>query len=281
VEIALSTHLFLFHDLDDHIASLFPLFGFRGAELWAMPPHFPYAEPEAADRIAASLARRGVSVLALHAPLYPDVRTCRKDRWYSLSSPDEAHRAASVEATAAAGRWLARHGGGVLVLHTSFPAHDWYPGPWMAFLSSLGELCEKVPASVRLAVENTPLPSGRTEIVLDLAARHPAERVGVCLDLGHAHMQEDIPAAVRMLGPRLLHVHAHDNRGDADEHLVLGRGTIPWKQVIAALREADFCGAFSIELRDATRGDDPEYGSFDEMLAECRSALERMVARRA
>lgn len=273
---ALSTHLFAFHDLDDSIASLFPRFGFSAAELWAMPPHFPYRDRRAADRIADLLGRRGVEVVALHGPLYPDVRTYRKDRWYSLSSEDEEHRRGSVEATAEAGRWLAGRGGGTLVLHTSFPPDSWYPGRWMAFLSSLNELCEAVPETVRFAVENTPVPSGQCDIVHDIALRYPAERVGVCLDLGHAHIQENIPSAVRALGARLVHVHCHDNRGERDDHLVPGRGTIPWRQVTAALSEARFGGTLSVELRDTTRDDEAEPTSFEEILAECRTALDRI-----
>ena len=105
MDISLSTHLFVFHPLDDGILSLFPRHGFPLAELWAMPPHFPYRDDSAADAIAEGLSRNGVRVASLHAPLYPDVRTYRKDRWYSLSSPDEEHRRDSVAATAcAAGR---------------------------------------------------------------------------------------------------------------------------------------------------------------------------------
>ncbi len=92
MEFSLSTHLFVFRDLDESIVSLFPKFGFSSAELWAMPPHFPYGDPVASGEIASLLAAHGVTVASLHAPLYPDVRRYRKDRWYSLSTEDELHR---------------------------------------------------------------------------------------------------------------------------------------------------------------------------------------------
>ncbi|HEX9204487.1 MAG TPA: sugar phosphate isomerase/epimerase [Candidatus Deferrimicrobiaceae bacterium] len=277
MDISLSTHLFVFHPLDDGILSLFPKYGFPLAELWAMPPHFPYRENRAADAIAEGLARNGVRVASLHAPLYPDVRSYKKDRWYSLSSTDEEHRRISVEATASAAGWLSRNGGGTVVLHTSFPPAQWYPHRWGAFLSSLNELVDVVPAGVRFAIENTPVDSGQVDILLDIVERYPAGRVGVCLDLGHANIQENALDAVRAAGPRLIHVHASDNHAAEDDHLVPGKGSIPWARVLEALREVKFQGPFTVELRDYTRGEDPPYASFDQILSECRNFLDRLL----
>jgi len=276
LNVSLSTHLFAFHDLDEAILPLFPRYGFSLAEIWAMPPHFPSGDSAAADAVALRMTEHGIRVASVHAPLYPDVRTYRKDRWYSLSSVDEAHRLASVAATARTAGWLARNGGGTVVLHTSFPAGQWYPHRWGAFLSSMNELLDAVPAGVRFAVENTPVDSGEMSIIRDIVDRYPADRVGVCLDLGHAHIQENALSAVRAAGPRLIHVHASDNRGEKDEHLVPGKGAIAWDGVTAALRETGFDGPFTVELRDATRGEHPAYRDFDQILSECRTFLDRM-----
>lgn len=277
MEVSLSTHLFVFRELDESIVSLFPRFGFFSAELWAMPPHFPYGDPGVAAEIVTLLARHEVHVASLHAPLYPDVRSYKKDRWFSLSSEDEPHRRSSVGATAAAGMWLAQNGGGTLVLHTSFPVENWYPRRWGAFLGSLNELLAEIPENVRFAVENTPLPSGRMEIVMDIADRYPKDRVGVCLDLGHANIEGSVQNAIRDSASRLIHVHASDNHGDRDDHLVPGRGTIAWGEVFAKLSEIGYPGQFTVELRDHTRGDDPPYRSFEEILGECRGALEHFA----
>ncbi len=274
MELSLSTHLFALRPLDDSVVSLFPAFGFACAELWGMPPHFPYADPGEAAEIASRFARAGVRVRSLHAPIYPDVRSYRKDRWYSLSSPDEPHRAESVAAVAAASGWLAHNGGGTVVLHTGFPADGWYPKRWGAFLGSLNDLIEAVPPAVRFAVENTPVASGRTEVILDAAERYPRDRVGICVDLGHAHIAEDVRTAIRTAAPRLIHVHASDNGGDRDDHLVPGRGTIPWPEAFAELRAAGFPGPFTVELRDEGRGD---IHSARKILAECREALIRFA----
>jgi sugar phosphate isomerase/epimerase len=276
MEISLSTHLFVFNDLDETIASMFGRFGFSSAELWAMPPHFPYGDTAEADRIADILASKGVRIASVHAPLYPDVRTYRKDRWFSLSSGEEEHRLASVAATAKAARWLSHRGGGTMVVHTNFPAEKWYPRRWAAFLSSLNELLASVSGNVRFAVENTPLPSGRVEVILDIVHRHAPERVGLCLDLGHANIQENVQNAIRAAGERLIHIHASDNHAVNDDHFVPGRGSIAWDRAVGALREVGFDGAFTVELRDYTRGEGAFYKNYEEILAECSDALARV-----
>jgi sugar phosphate isomerase/epimerase len=280
LDISLSTHLFVFHPLEDGILSLFPKYGFHLAELWAMPPHFPYRDDDAANAIALRLSRLGVRTASIHAPLYPDVRSYRKDRWYSLSSTDDGHRGESVAATACAAGWLSRNGGGTVVLHTSFPPSQWYPHRWAAFLSSLNELVEGVPENVRFAVENTPVDSGHVDVILDIVDRYPDARVGICLDLGHANIRENALNAVRAAGRRLIHVHASDNHSAEDDHLVPGKGSIPWSRVIGALREVGFTGPFTVELRDYTRGEDPPYRSFDQILSECRGYLDRFLGDR-
>jgi sugar phosphate isomerase/epimerase len=276
MKLSLSTHLFVFHPLDEAIVRLFPRFGFANAELWGMPPHFPAGDAAAGDALAALLSRHGVTAASVHSPLYPDVRSYRNDRWYSLCSEDEAHRLESVAATIRSADFLARHGGGVVVLHTSFPSEHVFPHRWRAFLDSLDALCAALPESVRFAVENTPGESTRTGKILELVERYPAERVGICLDLAHAHMQGSVLNAIRCAGPRLIHVHASDNHGVRDDHLVPGRGGIAWEPVVSALQEVGFDGMFTLELRDYTTGEDAPYGSFEEILTECGGMLDRL-----
>ncbi|NNG47418.1 MAG: sugar phosphate isomerase/epimerase, partial [Deltaproteobacteria bacterium] len=94
---------------------------------------------------------------------------------------------------------------------------------------------------------------------------------------GHANIEDGVQKAIRESAPRLIHVHASDNHGQKDDHLVPGRGTIAWSEVFAGLREIGFPGPFTVELRDYTRGDDPRYGSFEEILGESCSALEHFT----
>ena len=82
LNVSLSTHLFAFHDLDEAIFRSFPGTASPSREIWAMPPHFPSGDLPAADGIARQMASLGIRVASVHAPLYPDVRTYKKDRWH-------------------------------------------------------------------------------------------------------------------------------------------------------------------------------------------------------
>ncbi len=64
---------------------------------------------------------------------------------------------------------------------------------------------------------------------------HP--KFKLCLDMGHAHCYSEISVLewAKELAPCVGHVHIHDNAGDRDSHLGLGKGTIPWEKVLKLL----------------------------------------------
>ncbi len=43
--------------------------------------------------------------------------------------------------------------------------------------------------------------------------------LNVCLDVGHAHMNEGVETAYRLLKSRIRSTHVHDNNGKEDLHL--------------------------------------------------------------
>ena len=64
--------------------------------------------------------------------------------------------------------------------------------------------------------------------------------VGFCLDTGHAHAfsRSGVIEWARALAPRLFEAHLHDNDGTADSHRPVGRGTIDFAGLFAALSAA-------------------------------------------
>lgn len=119
-----------------------------------------------------------------------------------------------------------------------------------------------IEAGITLAVENTPL-TGPQDFNLffnrlhDLAGQIPA-RVGMCLDIGHANLCEatrnDYLKFIDLLAPdvRIVHLHVHENYGDADTHLTVFTGPSEKDKsgiagMVARMKERRFSGCVILE----------------------------------
>lgn len=94
-----------------------------------------------------------------------------------------------------------------------------------------------------------------------LAERLPAQRFGLCLDVGHWHsfgngcaapMDTGGPAAdltrwLDAFAPHLGHLHLHDNDGSFDQHLGLGRGIIPLETLFQGLAQRGLSPSATLE----------------------------------
>lgn len=78
-------------------------------------------------------------------------------------------------------------------------------------------------------------------------------RVGICFDTGHCHINKfydyDVADTVRMLGNRIKMLHVHDNMRIGDSHVIPYTGSIKWKNVMKALAEIGYEGAFNYEVK--------------------------------
>lgn len=118
---------------------------------------------------------------------------------------------------------------------------------------------------IKIALENCDRfePMANIEILPRLLEKTDSPAVGFCLDSGHAHCCcGNILKWIEVIGDKLFTTHFHDNRGmrlDAltdkkwisphgiDEHLPPGFGTIPWLDVIAALRRIGYKRTINFE----------------------------------
>lgn len=127
-------------------------------------------------------------------------------------------------------------------------------------LAALSVRAERL--GVTIAVENLapvfpgPEPLSASPMVLrSLANRIGSERLGICLDLGHAHIvaerrRTSLEALIEPVLDRVTLFHLHDNLGARwqpsrvqsgvdplrlDLHLPPGRGTVPWTRVASKI----------------------------------------------
>jgi phosphoglucan,water dikinase len=137
-------------------------------------------------------------------------------------------------------------------------------------------------AGIRLSIENTPLtdPDAVNGFFSRLRALEPfsVANVGMCLDLGHANLCEatrnDYLRFIDLLEPgvRIIHVHLHENYGDADTHLPLfsgpsGQGPSGIRGFVSRMKKRCFSGCMILEVWPDPPG----------LLTEARDRLRKML----
>lgn len=168
-------------------------------------------------------------------------------------SPDKSIRQKSIEhlktcihASAAMG---ARLLGGPLFAPIGYmPEHRPTGDEWSWAIEAFNSVRETLERTgITLSIE----PVNRSETFFLRTAAEAAKlcsalgdpHIGVTIDTFHANIEErDICEGIRTLGTYLKHIHASENdRGP------LGRGHIPFKQILATLRELNYQGYLMIE----------------------------------
>jgi sugar phosphate isomerase/epimerase len=94
----------------------------------------------------------------------------------------------------------------------------------------------------RLMLEN--VYEDRPEDILNMFERLEDQGVGFCLDSGHmsAFGKAPLQEWLQVLGPWIGQLHLHDNHGDWDDHLALGRGNIDFPLIFDYLKGQKISG---------------------------------------
>lgn len=233
----LSTHLFLNQRLHPGLLELAGRAGAEAVEIFAARQHFDYTRREDVRELCDWFRSNQLKAFSMHAPLFPDremgragapsVNVIHPEKSRRIDAMDEIKRALE-----AAEQIPFEH----LVVHLGEREDTWSQRTIDYALTALEHLGAFARAlGVKLLVENLTNDVTTPEhLVLILELGH-LDNVGVCLDLGHAHMTVGIPEAVSALGQRIVSLHVHDNHGTKDEHLWPGDGTIEWKDTAERL----------------------------------------------
>jgi sugar phosphate isomerase/epimerase len=76
--------------------------------------------------------------------------------------------------------------------------------------------------------------------------------LNICFDIGHAHTVGNIDGFIEMFKDRISNVHIHDNMGDKDSHMTIGKGNIDFKHVLSELN--GYAGNYIIESKSLESG---------------------------
>jgi sugar phosphate isomerase/epimerase len=253
----LSTHLFMNQRLNPSLLELASQYGAQAVEIFAARQHFDYTSREQVTELAAWFRANALTAWSMHSPLYPDREMGRSGApSVNLLHPEKARRIAAMDEIKRALETAEQIPFRNLVVHLGDRGDEWSPRTLEYALTALEHLGAFArPLGVRPLVENlTGAPTTPEHLIEILAVGH-LDTIGVCLDLGHAHLTVGVPAAIATLGARIHQVHAHDNHGLKDEHLFPGDGEIDWPAAVAALNALPAPPATVLELSSKLLGE--------------------------
>ena len=246
----LSTHLFLNQRLHPGLLELAARAGAEGVEIFAARQHFDYTSREHVGQLAEWFRSNALLPFSMHAPLFPD-REMGRDGAPSVNviHPEKSRRIDAMDEIKRALEAAEHIPFRFLVVHLGEKDDGWSQRTIEFAITALEHLGAFArPLGMRLVVENlTSEPTTPSRLATIIELGH-LPSVGICLDLGHAHMTTGIADAIAAVGPQVATVHAHDNHGLRDEHLWPGDGTIDWPAAVAALNGLEKPPAVVLEV---------------------------------
>jgi sugar phosphate isomerase/epimerase len=255
----LSTHLFIHQRLHPGLLDLAGKAGAEGVEIFAARQHFDYTSREHVAELGAWFRSNSLQAFSMHAPLFPD-REMGRDGAPSVNvlHPDKSRRIDAMDEIKRALESAEHIPIRYLVMHLGDRGDTWSPRTIEYALTALEHLgAFGAPLGVRLLVENILSEATTPEHLMLILQMGHLNNVGVCLDLGHAHINPGVQEAFTTLGDRIVTLHVHDNHGARDEHLWPGHGTIDWPAVKVALKTLEKPPAAVLEIAHVPE-DSPE-----------------------
>ena len=241
----LSTYVFLpqrLHAglLDAMLRGLAP-YGDPVIEIFAARHHFDYTDRSAVRDLALWFRDAGIQP-TLHQPIYK--QEGGGSNWsrhvsptLSLIDPEKSRRIDAMDEVKRALESAEQIPFTALTLHLGLKDDPWNLRALENSLTAIEHLKAFAhPLGVRLLIENLQNEITSPEHILEILRVGHFDRVGVCLDIGHAHLSRPennigIDEAFELLKPRIAQLHLHDNHGQHDDHLWPGSGTIDWTNI--------------------------------------------------
>ncbi|HTK96095.1 MAG TPA: sugar phosphate isomerase/epimerase family protein [Terriglobales bacterium] len=245
---AMSTYVFVKDRLHPGLLDKLAQGGAQAIEIFAARGHFDYTSKQHIKEIAAWFQHSGVAFQSMHSPMFcdtewgrsgaPPINPLEKDRGRRIEAMDEIKRALEV-AEIAPFKFLVQHMGN--------GGEEWDEAKFEAGLTTLEHIQAFAKAlGVTILVENIPNEFSTAEKLLEF--QHNVPGVGVCFDVGHAHLADGIEPTFDRLSRHIRSTHLHDNLHDRDSHLWPGKGNIDWPLAMRLLRSAPQSPALLLEI---------------------------------
>jgi sugar phosphate isomerase/epimerase len=249
----ISTHLYRSRRLTSEHLQDIAAHGFETVELFATRWHFDYHNPANVADLQQWLARAGLELNSIHAPMTESLDDGQSGRALSIASADADLRAHALDEVTRALHVARSIPVRTLVVHLGVPrAQQSHPGEHTreAARRSVEELVNAArPLGVQIALEVIPNELSRAGTLVHFIEEVlETGDVGICLDFGHAHLEGDLVEAIETVSGNLIATHLHDNRLRRDDHLVPFDGTIDWAAALTALQKVGYEGVLLFEV---------------------------------
>jgi sugar phosphate isomerase/epimerase len=255
---AMSTYVYVKERLHAGLLDTLLKGGAQAVEIFGARNHFDYANRRSHVKEVADWFRdAGIPMNSLHSPMFsdyewgrsgsPPVNIASTDKRHRIDAMDEIKRAIEV-AEVLPFRFLIQHVG---LGNEEFDTQKFESA--MTSVEHLRAFAK--PLGVTLLLENIPNELSTPERLLELIQTAHFDDVGICFDVGHAHIMSSVAEAFSTLKNHIRSTHVHDNAKDRDAHLWPGEGSIDWTETMSLLRNAPQVPPLLMEIEGEEKAD--------------------------
>ena len=248
---AMSTLIYARHErLHPGLLDQFVVGGAEAIEIFAARGHFNYTDRQHVREVGNWFRSTGITFHSMHSPMYSD------DEWgrgggasLNIAAVEKRDRIAAMDEIKRALEVAEQAPFQFLVQHVGVSNESSDERKLEAAMMSLEHLhAFAKPLGVQLLVENIPNELSTPEGLIELLQAGRFGDIGVCFDLGHAHMSPGVKRAFDVLKDRIRSTHVHDNNGDHDSHLWPGDGNLDWSEAMELLRQTPHVPPLLLEI---------------------------------
>jgi sugar phosphate isomerase/epimerase len=235
--------------------------GFEAVEVFATRSHVDYHDPVAIRELKEWLGEAGLTLHSVHAPITDAFVNGRGQRNFSTALRDSDARKATMREMETALNIAATIPFSFFVVHLGVP-DAWQPGSddnnrdaAIRSVEEIQAMAGRAGVKVALEVMGNRL-STAPDLIEILERTFEGADLGICMDVGHAHILGDTAEAIETTSEYLVTTHIHDNRGQSDDHLVPFQGSIDWAATIMAFEKIGYDGVLMYEVKAAQGASD-------------------------
>jgi sugar phosphate isomerase/epimerase len=248
---AMSTYVYVKERLHPGLLDGLVRGGAQAIEIFAARQHLDYANRKQHVReIADWFQNSGVRLNSVHAPMFSDYEFGRTGAPpLNVASTDRAHRIEAMDEIKRALEVAEHIPFRFLVQHLGLGGEAFDSQKFEAAMTSVEHLrAFAKPLGVRILIENIPNELSTPDRLVEFIQTSHLDDVGVCFDVGHAHIMSNVSEAFETVKHHVRSTHVHDNAKDRDAHLWPGSGSIDWKQTMDLLKSAPHTPPLLLEI---------------------------------